>query len=134
MVASMIIDGRSYEGVLLEKELLAPGPPPPSTPPTPGRYSRSHNQAGTLQHCQAAQRGPGQKALAVSTHQHHLPRVLQQEAVTVRHGRPSSWPGAEDTRALPAVTPGRGRTARGGSSLAAVDSDRSSANKNGRSK
>ena len=48
-------------------------------------HLHAHHQAGVLQHRQAAQRVPRQEALAAGAHQHHLPRVLQQEAVAARH-------------------------------------------------
>jgi hypothetical protein len=94
-------------------------------------YSRAHHHAGALQHRQAAQRRPGQEALAAGTHQHHLLCVLQQEAVAARHCRSSRWRAAEDRRACELWLPGRagrGWAAWGGSWPAASDRDRSSAN------
>lgn len=61
-----------------------PSPALAADPPARG-HLRAHHQAGALQHGQAAQRVPRQEALAAGAHQHHLPRVLQQEAVAAAH-------------------------------------------------
>ena len=65
---------------------------PPGTRTTPDTRSRralghlrAHHQAGAFQHYQSVQRIPRQEALAPGAHRHHLPRVLQQEAVAAGH-------------------------------------------------
>lgn len=95
--------------------------------PTARSHLRAHHEAGALEHRQAARRVPRQEALAAGAHQHHLPRVLQQEAVAARHvagrcgsrGDPGMRPRdarlrrrwAAGTRAAPGRRAGRGALA-----------------------